>query len=821
MSSTTLAVSTICQAVSARLRVPLQAAKYVLQQVDQGATVPFLARYRRDETGNLDEKLIRSVIDVAAEAREVERRRSFMMQSLEERRLLTPQLRDQLQKITELNQLEDVWEPFKIRKTSLASRGREEGLPGGELLHSSSRLPDLAHLVQKVKDAEKLLCAIIVEEVARNSIVRNAVLDYVEKTAVLAASGVKTARKNAAKALKSEQFEKLQKMFSFYDGKSWPVQSVRSHIVLAVQRGEEKGVLQVSMTCGPQAELIFRRVCKEQFPCILERQNKHQDSLEYRLLRKGLQSAFEYLIGASYKSVRRDLKQRAEEEAIDVFATNLRHLLLQRPMSHARILAMDPGLSNGVKCVALDESGNLIETFKCSVLEEDRMRRQVREVVQKLKLNKIVIGNGTASQRTAQVVSNVITESNLSGVEFAIVSEAGASVYSASEAANEEFPQLDILFRGAVSIGRRVLDPLSELVKIPVKSMGIGMYQHDVNEKKLSKALNETVESCVASVGINAAVANKYVMEKVPAITKQLVHQIVLARHAKKLVNRDDFRRVPGMTESTYTQIVGFFRFPNSTEPLDNTVLLPEWYDYVRRLAHLYKDSFDSQEKLKSYDAKSVEPSGAGEGCLNLKTKTGSQMKLPLQAIGKKLAREDESGLCRIASQIGCGLECLRLIQKELLHPGLDPRSSLPHAGFMRTKLGHVTELRKGDTLNGIVQSVTTFGAFVDCGLDQNILIKGLGLERTHPGALLENILFIGLDALGRPQVDYSTASPPPPTSSPPNLSRCSVDRKRPGYLQRPQAEALAPPTKSIKTEATIGGTTAPQDVQEDDIIEI
>lgn len=750
--------SSIYEGVSRHLKIPFKVAKYVLHQVDQGATVPFLARYRRDETGNLDEKVIRSIIDVAASAKEVERRRSFMMQSLTERQLLTPAIAEEFKNITQIDVLEDAWEAYKVRKTSLASRGREQGLCGEKLLLSAEPISNLSRQIKEVKDAEKLYTAIIVEEVSRNMTIRKEVLKYVEATGKINANLVKNARKDKAKSLQREQFEKLKQMFLYYDGKSWPIAAVKSHIVLALQRGEEKGVLQVNVTCGLHVESIFRRQCLEQFPFVKVREENHGSSLECKILKKGLSSACAYLTSASYKSVRRDLKQRAEEKAIDVFSTNLRHLLLQKPLTKARILAMDPGLANGVKCVVLNEDGNLLTTLKCSVLDEGPMKRQVCEMVEKHQVNKIVIGNGTASQRTTQVVAQLIAEKGWKNVEFAIVSETGASVYSASDAAKEEFPHLDILYRGAVSIGRRVLDPLSELVKIPVKSMGIGMYQHDVNEKKLIKALSETVESCVASVGINAAVSNKYVMEKIPGITKPLVHQIILARHANRLRNREDFRRVPGMVEGIYAQIAGFFRFPNSAEPLDNTVLLPEWYEFVRRLAALYREKDFKNRK------ENLLPSSSADNATRITSSmTISGVSSPedphttssqtLTKIGQRLAQESSDSFRATATEIGCGVECLRLIEKELLHPGMDPRSSLPHAGFMRTKLIDVKELVEGDVLKGVVQSVTTFGAFVDCGLEQSVLVKGLGMDRTHPGALLDNLIFTGKDHLGRPQV--------------------------------------------------------------------
>lgn len=761
---TSTAVNALCQAVSRRLCTPFQTTLFVLQQVDQGATVPFLARYRRDETGNMEEAVIRRVIDTAVETKELERRRGFMLQSLEQRNLLTPSLRSQFLKISTLDHLEDAWECYKVRTTSLASRGRDHGLSAEALLRSTTQLPQLQHTLKRIKEGEKLLVAVLTEEITRNTILREEMHKYVERTAIMSVTLAKAQRKNAAKAVREEQFEKLQKMLSHYDGRSWSLKAMKSHVYLAIQRGEAKGVLRVHMSCGPQAEAIFRRICREQFPLALERIHRFSNSFESKLVEKGLKSSMDYLTSASYKAVRRDTKKRVEEEAIDVFSSNLRHLLLQQPLKQARILAMDPGLTNGVKCVVLDFDGNVQTTFKCSVLDEERMMKQVEEVVEAFRVNKVIIGNGTASQRTAKIIAKTIQQNirwPKGSVEFAIVSEAGASVFSVSEAGNEELPDLDILFRGAVSIGRRVLDPLSELVKIPVKSMGIGMYQHDVNEKKLTKALNDTVESCVATVGVNAEVATKYIMEKVPGITKSVVRQILLARHAKKLENRDDLRRVPGMKEEVYTQIVGFFRFPNSTEPLDNTVLLPEWYEYVGRLWGLSQQAVNGNlEKLDTAALNSNPPNTNGEGIqegtstMNFSVHATHLDAGLLAKLGMWLQGQNDLSLKKLAASIGCGIECLRLIQAELVNPGMDPRVSLPHAGLMRTELLKTTELKKGDILRGVVQSVTTFGAFVDCGLDQDILLKGFTIGSAFPGMLIEDIVFLGLDNVGRPLVE-------------------------------------------------------------------
>ncbi|CCD11717.1 unnamed protein product [Trypanosoma congolense IL3000] len=386
-------------------------------------------------------------------------------------------------------------------------------------------------------------------------------------------------------------------------------------------------------------------------------------------------------------------------------------------MRDARILAMDPGFTKGVKCVALDENGVVLTRFHCDLKNEEAMKDYITSCVKKMALNKIVIGNGTASRQVADITANVIEERKLS-VEYAIVSEAGASVYSVSDVAKEEFPNLDPIYRGAVSIGRRVIDPLSELVKIPVRSMGIGMYQHDISEAELTRALNRVVESCVTCVGVNAAVANRYVMEKIPGVTKRMVDQIVLARRTKKLLSREDLRRIPGMTEAVYKQIAGFFRFPNSPNPLDNSNIHPESYPIVEKLM----------------------------GALNEEQRV---------RVGRTLQGMGEAELKELADRVGCGRATLELLAVELASPALDPRSELPYVGLFR-RASKKADVKAGDKLSGVVQSVTTFGAFVDVGLHDDILVRNIDIDAVHVGSVLNDILVSGVDELGRIQAKHN-----------------------------------------------------------------
>lgn len=761
---------------SARLHLPLAAVRFVLTQAKSGATVPFLARYRQGETGRMDEVQLRLVLDTAKEVAEVHRRRQFMLKSLESRGLLTPALQAALMSMLHVSQLEDAWEPFKERRTSLASRGRAAGLgPYAAALltfdaaNADCRawLAELSAVLRRTEDGERLLVAIVAEDVQRSEELRRRVGEYCRHTARLTSSMLAKPRKKVAKELQEEDFETLRKHFAFYDGKSWSVQRVAAHVVLALQRGEARGALKVDVESGPKSRGVFMYAARELYaglnrllatspsptattPSSASTAHAHdlrEAHYARRIAHEALQSAYEHLVKQCHTAVRRDLKKSAEQEAIVVFAHNLHHMLLQRPLSKSRLLAMDPGLANGVKCVALDEQGTVETFFTCTLMDEPKMRRYVTQVVESKRLNKIVIGNGTASSRTADLVADLIKTQKWTDVEFAIVSEAGASVYSISDIAKEEFPDLGVMYRGAVNIGRRVLDPLSELVKIPVRSMGIGMYQHDVNEKDLMRELNYVLESCVAKVGINAASANRYVMEKVPGIQKKIVDQIVLARHARRLRSREDLRRVPAMTDGVYEQVAGFFRFPSSPEPLDNTNIHPESYALVRRLMELYTAGQLGGPAEGTPQAPHSGPAtrSAADAAADAQVR---------QAVAQRLGTMSAAQLAALASrQLACAVETLELVRQELQHPGLDPRAALPHAGLLRREVGDVKELRAGQLLSGVVQSVTMFGAFVDCGLHDTVLVRGEGTDALQVGMYLDQrIRFEALDHLKRPR---------------------------------------------------------------------
>ncbi|CCW68333.1 unnamed protein product [Phytomonas sp. Hart1] len=732
------------------MRLPPPSVRYVLEQTRQGATVPFLARYRQDESGKLNETQLRAVLSTADEVAEVHRRRQFMLKSLGQRGLLTEGLRRTLEEMVHLSQLDDVWEPFKVKKTSLASRGRDAGFgPFAEaLVHQGVALPNLMLMISRVEDGRRLFVAILAEEIQRCDYIRQDLLRHLQLHAHLSSVLVHQSRKKVAKEMDEDALCQLRGKFHYYDGKRWSLHRLNSHNILALQRGETKGILRIDIESDHSCERLFEGLVKKHFNGIAKllsssfsdspnasgnfhKQNSNSANRrdEVQLVREGLHLTYEHLLKSVKNTIRRDLKKSADQEAILVFEHNLRYMLLQRPLSKARILAMDPGITNGIKCVALDENGEVMSFFKCTLMDEKRMQEYIYKIVETKKLNKILIGNGMASQQTALLVAKTIKQRKWGDVEFAIVSEAGASVYSVSDAAKEEFPTLDIMYRGAVNIGRRVLDPLSELVKIPVRSMGIGMYQHDVNEKELLKGLNDVVESCVALVGINAASSNRYVMEKVPGIQKKLVDQIVLARHNKHLNTREDLRHVPSMTELVYNQIAGFFRFPNSPEPLDNTNIHPESYPLVKQL-------------LSLYDQGELGWCAGAAGCHKR------------QQLGLIISNLPEDALLGMAGRLSCGVGTLTLVGRELLSPGLDPRDSLPHAGLLRREIQEVKDLQKGDRLTGMVQSVTTFGAFVDFGLHDAVLVRGPGVDGLRVGEVLQELKFTGLDHLGRVQVE-------------------------------------------------------------------
>ena len=681
--------------VGAICKVPPSSAEFVNTQLKSGATLPFLARYRRDESGIQDETLLARVADLTEELLEVNRRRELMFKNLEERKLLTDELKATLMRALSLREIDDMWEPFKVKKLSLAEKGRQAGLePLATTLLQTTDPADLSS-VTKIEDGEKLLISIISEVLYRCEPARKAVSDDLRKYGMVKSSIINN-RNSKSPGITDAELEELRQNFKFYDGKQRTLQQLTATQILAMFRGEAKGVLKLEFSFSPQAQKLFDEIIRKLFTGFGRAVNNNK-----QILVKACEDAFKHHVApGAMTSVRRDLKDSADKEAILIFAHNMQRLLLHRPLSGARILSMDPGIRHGTKCVALDSSGNLLLKFVVNINDKAKMKAAINAACRKLNLNKIVIGDGTASREVESIVSQAIDEYKLENVEFALVSECGASVYSTSKIAIEELGAIDVLYRGSVSIGRRVLDPLSELVKIPVRSMGVGLYQHDVSERTLVKELARTTEMCVANVGVNVKTTNKYVLQCIPGLNTKAAAEIVQMRD--KLKCRRDLANLPSFTGDMFTQVAGFLRFPQSDEPLDNTRIHPETYGIVRALM--------------------------------------AKFNMPDISQREQLAQQvEKSDITALAAELKCGVETLRLVAKELQFPALDPRLTLKFAGLFRKKVHKIEELRVGDLVHGIVRNVTTFGAFVDIGVGHDGVIFGAHFD-INTGDIVEDL---------------------------------------------------------------------------------
>ncbi|AKF80016.1 RNA-binding protein [Myxococcus fulvus 124B02] len=642
-----------------------------------GATVPFIARYRKEVTGGLDEVQIQTILDRAGERAELDSRRETILRSVEEQGKLTPELAKALKAAKTRTELEDLYLPYRPKRRTRAAIARERGLePLADLLwkqdgrrgedadakvrpfvNAEKEVPDLAAALAGARD----ICA---ERVSEDAGLRR------ESREVCAKRG--TLRSDVVPAKKGEPTK-----FENYYGHEEPLSQAPSHRVLALLRGEEEGVLKVRLNMPDdevKALLAGRVVTKPQ-------------SLFASELRAAVEDGWERLMGPSLESeLRAELKERADKGAIGVFGENLRHLLLTAPAGARAVLALDPGLRTGIKLAMLDNTGSVAETLTLyserSADERVRAAKLLSAVVQKHKPELIAVGNGTGSREAETFVRDTLKALGVQ-VPVVSVSEQGASIYSASEVARDEFPEMDVSLRGAVSIGRRLQDPLAELVKIDPKSIGVGQYQHDVDQGLLKKKLGEVVDSCVNAVGVDVNTASPQLLEHVSGVGPSLAKKLVAHRASKgRFTTRRELLKVSGLGPKTFEQAAGFLRV-RGPEPLDASAVHPERYAVVERMA---KDL-------------GVEV-GALVGNASLVRKID-----PKKYLGPDL-----------------GEMTLKDILAELEKPSRDPRGDFS-APTMRDDLRTLEDVKEGMVLQGVVTNVTAFGAFVDVGVHQDGLV--------------------------------------------------------------------------------------------------
>ncbi len=638
----------------------------VLELLAEGATIPFVARYRKDRTGALDEVQIQAIQDEAKFQKEYSDRKAFIEKTITEQDKMTDELQDKINAATTLAELEDIYLPYKPKRKTKAQKAKELGLePLALMIMEQGAIEPTkeaeAFVTEEVKDVEEALKGardIMAELVNEDATVRAKMRQLFEDKATVQSSVLTD---------KETEGAKYKDYFDF----SEPVSKIPSHRMLAVMRGFMEGVLR--MTIAPVEDDAL---------AIIEREYIKANNAAADEVKKGIKSAYRRLLQPSLESeFRMALKTQADEEAITVFAENLRQLLLSSPLGGKRTLAIDPGYRTGCKVVCLDEKGTLKKTDLIYVHEKNRMddaEHKVRSLVQQYNIEAIAVGDGTAGRETEQFVKKL----NL-GLPIFLVNEDGASVYSASETAREEFPDQDVTVRGAVSIGRRLMDPLAELVKLDPKSIGVGQYQHDVNQVRLKERLDQTVVSCVNTVGVNLNTASKHLLSYVSGIGSSIAENIVKHRdEIGSFTSRKQLMKVPRLGNKAYEQCAGFLRVNGGEEPLDGSAVHPESYPLVARMAN----------------------------DLNVDVKTLIGNEELIKQINVKQYIDEVNGEHTIKDIIS-----------ELKKPGLDPRSEAQ--AFEFANIYSVDDVIEGMVVPGVVTNITRFGAFIDIGVKQDGLV--------------------------------------------------------------------------------------------------
>ena len=661
------------QHIATQLNLGTRQVEKTIELLEQGATIPFIARYRKEMTGNLNEVQIAAIRDMLIKLKEIDKRREAILQSIDEQGKLTPELRAQIEKAESLTELEDIYLPYKPKRKTRASVAIEKGLqPLADELRKQYKcsVEQLAEQyvndekgVSSIDDALAGARDIIAEQVSEDIAARNKVRNIFRRQAMLSSKVVKA---------KEEEAAKFQSWFD------WNENAMRapSHRILAMFRGESEGLLRVRIV--PDDDKAAIESLERQFV-----RGNYESSEQVALaVKDGYKRLLEPSIETEFYNT---LKERADREAIKVFAENLRQLLLASPLGQKRTLAIDPGFRTGCKVVCLDAQGQLLhnETIYpfTSVREERAAVSKLESLVEAFKIEAIAIGNGTAGRETEEVVKRCRFKNKVIAV---MVSENGASVYSASEVARAEFPDYDVTVRGAVSIGRRLMDPLSELVKIDPKSIGVGQYQHDVDQKMLHDSLEDVVVSCVNSVGVELNTASRELLSYVSGIGPALASKIVEYRNQNGAFrNRHELMNVPRLGEKAFEQCAGFLRVRESDNPLDRSAVHPERYALVERMAKGVGATVD--QLMKDRDLR-------------------SKINIDQFVTGD------------------CGLPTLQDIMKELDKPGLDPRAKFEIFEFDKN-VTRIEDLREGMVLPGIVTNITAFGAFVDVGVHQDGLV--------------------------------------------------------------------------------------------------
>ncbi len=662
----------IMKKIAEELNIRVQQVSAVISLVEEGCTIPFISRYRKEKHDNLDEVQVRDCDHLYKSYHNLEDRRLEIVKGIFTQGKLTETLYNAVMSATTLTAIEDLWAPFKKKKKTRGMIAAEKGLePLADYIledHDDAACEkeaekfiktdneDPALNVESSADALAGAKDIIAERVSQETANRESVHDLYMKTGLIKTKGIVPEGQDATVAENTSTYK-------MYWDFSEPLNQVKPHRILAINRGEREGALEVTIDVDVDAAVSA-----------LQRKadihnTYHKDAIEDGVVR--------LLSPAVVREIRSDEADEADVHGIGIFSENLKNLLMTQPIKGSRVLGIDPGIRTGTKCAALDETGKYLGYFKFfQVTDPDGSYKMINDAIDKYDIQVVAVGNGTGSQEVQAIVSRVISE-NYTDVVYTVVDESGASVYSASDIAREEFPDLDLTIRGAISMGRRLQDPLSELVKIDPKAIGVGLYQHDVNQKKLAEQLDEVVGSVVNNVGVNLNTASYSLLKYVSGINSTTAKKIVAYRDANgKIKSREDLKNVPGLGPKAYEQCAGFLKIAESSDPLDNTWVHPENYDAAREV-------------------------------------------LPMIKAGEKVSA---GKIDEIAAKYNLGVTTVRDIVEELQKPNRDPRDGYP-APIMQKGVLQFEDLREGMKVTGKIKNVVDFGAFVDIGLHETGLV--------------------------------------------------------------------------------------------------
>ena len=687
-------ISDIPAAIAGELSIRPQQVESVITLLDDGNTIPFIARYRKEATGSLEDEMLRQVETRLTYLRSLVKRQEEICARIEEQGKLTDELRAAIEAAEKLQTLEDLYRPYKQKKRTRASIARERGLEGLAnamlLQRETGGTPE--DIAASFVDAEKDVATAADALAGARDILAETIMDEAELRRLMREKFWKSAVLETTLDADAEEAQ----VFQMYDGYTEPVRTLPSHRILAVNRGEKKGCLSVRIAVDHEdnIEWIYKRIYQR--PSIFEGELHAAIEDGYKRL----------LVPALERELRTQLTEAAEEKAISVFGHNLRQLLLQPPLAGHTVLGLDPGYRTGCKVALVDATGNVRASDVIQLTRSDGERKAATQSLLRLikahGITLISIGNGTASYETEQFVAALIRDNNLKDVHYLITNEAGASVYSASQLAKEELPDYDVTIRGAVSIARRVQDPLAELVKIDPQAIGVGQYQHDVSQKELKETLDATVEDAVNYVGVDLNTASPALLNRIAGINTAIAKNIVAYRNEHgRFASRKALLRVSRLGDAAFTQCAGFLRIYDGETPLDSTAIHPESYELARSiLAEL----------------------GASEEDLHDRTK--------LPALALKTAQTEAASL---AKKLGAGVLTVTDILKAIARPGRDPREDLP-APLTRQNIVKLSDLAVGTILPGTVRNITDFGAFIDIGLKQAGLlhISEMSHRRVH-----------------------------------------------------------------------------------------